>query len=670
MKSILFIIAVLATISLRAQKATGNLYKDMETFYTKTRPAAPVPADIISILSFYANRALTEQEAKDILDSTKLLATYSHLIIPPAPAAATKTHGGTPHAGGALTTSLTSTNLADGIAKFLIDRGKQEISIAFFERLRNEFNRYAELKYLLPTAYAIVKDIESHNILNLLQELREAFIKDLNTMPSNILSIRALTPDEINDACNGANGNDCVKRITDIQNQLNLATSPDIDATIKVITLVIMQSLIDGDDIITVFDNISTDDGICADKSDFINYVKISTILLNCIRTSTESDGIFIPKDKLMAVMQDAEKINILLGLASVKYVHDKCFRKVEINSVKLDNILTNIATSRKKITDLAAMVDKVNRAFNAAKDPTLVVPFLSGQPPKVIYRELLTNSVNIAAEAVQLVANIAPSANIPDPKTPAVAKIVQIKAVPHYKRLIENIKIGADFYTDARDQNYAAIFVDLTRIITNNNILGTKDNVRDVVLKYLAFGANLASATTSDEVKDAIDAIALPVGSYSVKRNSAFNIALNGYIGYAWDRTSKGKYAQGIYAPVGVSFSKGLPLGKGWSSSITIFAGLIDVGAIASYRLINSNTDDLKQDVRLESIVSPSAQLVLGVPKTPLTIAAGWRRTPRLFYDNTQTQTIDVKQPKDVFNLSILIDIPIVNFMNLPPRH
>jgi hypothetical protein len=113
----------------------------------------------------------------------------------------------------------------------------------------------------------------------------------------------------------------------------------------------------------------------------------------------------------------------------------------------------------------------------------------------------------------------------------------------------------------------------------------------------------------------------------------------------------------------LGFSFSKGL--GKRHGGAISIFASVIDVGALASYRLTNSPTDTLKQKVRLESIISPSTQFLLEIPKTPIALCAGWRMTPKLFYSG-ESSFLAVKA-KSAFNLSILIDIPVVTLYNKP---
>ena len=186
------------------------------------------------------------------------------------------------------------------------------------------------------------------------------------------------------------------------------------------------------------------------------------------------------------------------------------------------------------------------------------------------------------------------------------------------------------------------------------------KPEIIEKFLKYGNFMDSVVKAESGEDVQNALEAAALPAGSFSIKQKSAFNVSLNGYIGYAWDIKS-GLYARGIYAPVGVSMSRGSQYKK---PTLSAFFSLIDVGGIAAYRLENGETENLKQEVRLESIFSPSFQLfVEPIRGFPLAIGGGWRRTPKLFY--TDDTSLTVVSSKNVINISLLIDIPIFNIVN-----
>jgi hypothetical protein len=68
---------------------------------------------------------------------------------------------------------------------------------------------------------------------------------------------------------------------------------------------------------------------------------------------------------------------------------------------------------------------------------------------------------------------------------------------------------------------------------------------------------------------------------------------------------------------------------------------------------------------VRLESIFSPSAQMFFELGGYPFAVGGGWRKTPKLFYSSNSTFT--VVQSKNVFNFSVLVDIPFFTILNHP---
>ncbi|MFM9949731.1 MAG: hypothetical protein ACKV1O_17475 [Saprospiraceae bacterium] len=161
-------------------------------------------------------------------------------------------------------------------------------------------------------------------------------------------------------------------------------------------------------------------------------------------------------------------------------------------------------------------------------------------------------------------------------------------------------------------------------------------------ILRYGTFMANIVEAESSEEAKKAIEAIALPPGSYSIKRQSKFSVALNGYVGIF----GGGEYIRnannnslsnnfGITAPVGFSFSWGNIWSKKmrpWSLGFSV--PIIDLGAVASYRFSNPDKDNAAETVptiQLKHLVAPGLFLEVGIGGTPLTFGVGSQVGPRL---------------------------------------
>src|SRR4030095_3688411 len=81
---------------------------------------------------------------------------------------------------------LDVTSIADGLARFLIKRGKEELNIAFFQRLKRFLEENIEAKTLFPATSEFLGRIASYRYAELLQSLREAFHEDLKNLIVNL----------------------------------------------------------------------------------------------------------------------------------------------------------------------------------------------------------------------------------------------------------------------------------------------------------------------------------------------------------------------------------------------------------------------------------------------------------------------------------------------------
>ncbi len=639
MRASRFVIAMFfafTVISSHAQDVVGTPYADAAAFLASLSPDGQV-ADgqqvIAQILSFYSSdNTITEQNVIARMQTMPFLKDFAGRLKSLSAEGDSTTLGGIATGSGGGIMGLDVTNLADGIAKFLIERGKQELSMAFFNRFRDDLRRYPELRTLFPVTNGIIDEIEAHNVLNLLQELRDAFIKDLLHIPSGILNLRSLGTGDC-----PAGDNTCASRIT----ALRAAFSTD-DSRGFVVPLIVIQGIINGDNIIEILDNVTADTSVASRNDDLSGALKLSTILLESFLTDNNSSGVFINRSEVRNLFVNKDLLKVFLGLVyqRILVTRPDWEADLRIRGANLEALFNAILAKNARFQDALSSFDKINSAYKNLKSS-----LEDGQAKDVSFYTAITSaSIDLLIRINDAIDVIAPGA---DPV--------------FRKKLVANLNIVNQVCSDIQVKNYAGIFNGSIKLIADNALI-TDDKTREKVIKYLSFGANLASATNSDEVKNAIDAVSLPPGSYSIKSRSSFNLSLNGYIGYNWDFNS-GLYANGIYAPVGIAASIGLS--KKHGGALTLFTSLIDVGGVVAYRLKNGNTDDLKQEVRLESIVAPSAQLFFLVPKTPIAFGAGWRRTPKLFYKSNTDFT--VVQSRSVLSLSVLIDIPIFNLKTVP---
>lgn len=232
--------------------------------------------------------------------------------------------------------------------------------------------------------------------------------------------------------------------------------------------------------------------------------------------------------------------------------------------------------------------------------------------------------------------------------------------------------------------------------------------DVRETLFKYGNFMVNVLNASNSKEVEQAIQAVALPPGAASIKRQTLQSISLNAYPGVyggvEW-LSNGGKNTSaagnlGFTTPVGLSFNWGLSrkleeapvsygtLGDGFSlsdardqeivvgyertyfkdstwrrlsgHSFSIFVSVMDLGAAVSYRLSNDSSEGLPDDITLRQIISPGAFVVYGIKNVPISIMGGVQYTPELREVSQQALTLTSNTLR-VF-LSLNVDIPFVN--------
>ncbi len=81
---------------------------------------------------------------------------------------------------------LDVTAFADGLAKFLVERTKEELNEAFFRKFADFLKYYPEFKILFPNTDVLVDNFNSWEYANLLNTLREAFDKDVKELLANL----------------------------------------------------------------------------------------------------------------------------------------------------------------------------------------------------------------------------------------------------------------------------------------------------------------------------------------------------------------------------------------------------------------------------------------------------------------------------------------------------
>ena len=231
-----------------------------------------------------------------------------------------------------------------------------------------------------------------------------------------------------------------------------------------------------------------------------------------------------------------------------------------------------------------------------------------------------------------------------------------------------------------SEDELYQLLLINIERYIKSVSIqTGAELNTR--TLNLVHFVNDMALAKDADDVEKAIEAFALPAGSYAIKRTAFSNFAINSYPGllgsYEVSRnggSTNNGWAIGFTAPVGLSYTWGSE--KGFSYGF--FLPIIDVGAITRLRLgskTTENTDGSETkskalpELKFENVFSPGLYFTLGIPRSPFSINIGAQYGPELKEITNEGKANEFSKYYESFRygLGLVFDIPLLNLHTSP---
>jgi len=614
----------------------GYLFYDaLELNKLKNNTDSRSIAVIKKILSFY------EIKNTDDLKANPFLATIFPDVFK---------RGGVQSTGGGVSSIISSvggldvTNIADGLAKFLVKRAKQELTMAFFDKLKKIIEEAEDLKTLFPqTSYLLAAmGNEVYNFEAYVQNLREAFKDDIKYIPDNFPGIIDNHKDP--------------GEFFDNQHQ-------ELEAALRTACYVVnalQEQTHPGD----ILDNYPLEFLDSIPSKNYKGALQTLQLISAALKDSTNSDtaSYWVNLKKVREMAGDKSSLKIYLGLI---------YQRAKMNTITFDSgfLLT-------KLLDGAA--NSFDKAYDAYKRYIQVFAAKLDALNKMIksYDKPATDSLALEKYAKYFTATV-----------DLIEYCTSVSDLPHFadskignlhKQLKTYFNIAyatADLTMAIIRRNYSAAINKTVFIYDEIIAKGNEASKTTLVslVKYGSFMASVATARNSDEVEEAIEAFALPAGSSKIKRRTFFNVSLNGYAGFFYghesipdikDNRTFNNY--GVTAPVGVCISAGRkrlfnPFANDGNASYSLFISLIDVGSIASYRVKNDSIAQIPT-IELKDIFSPGAFLSIGIPKTPLSFNLGAQFGPNL-RKVKDAQNDYSNKTYTRLSASLCVDIPIVNF-------
>jgi hypothetical protein len=499
--------------------------------------------------------------------------------------------------GGAGVLGLEVTGLADGLAKFLVKRTKQELNEMFFRQLREALDRHPEFGAIFPATQHTLSAIGSQifQLDGYIGLLRESAQNDFQQLPGNLADVLA--------------------------NRNWIA-----DSTVQAVAVEMFgaaQLLVDGRPLPELIDHLA--DGPALQQTEVGGPFRLLRAFSESFRSSSGPDqGYWLSFERVRTLLDDPrnEGYHLFLGLLYQRYGELRIAKSHTLGELLADNKadLTALKGLLRRLVQLTGRVQEKTARQNG---------LLRMSAPEGAVLSLESATLDDCLEFLSLGDALHTQLRAGKPEDPAQRTLLQ--------KALLTLRHGAALELQIRHKRYASSVVtvlDIAQLWIKNTA------VRQPILRLGSFLAALADAESSDQVAAAIEAFALPPGSAALKKQTAFSIGLNSYVGayYGQEFTFEApplNGAVGLNSPIGFSLNWGwhwgnTRKGKPVQASVSALFSAIDIGAVTAYRFRDSTTQALPE-IKLGDILSPGAFLILGLPGVPLSIGGGLQYAPTL---------------------------------------
>jgi hypothetical protein len=557
------------------------------------------------------------------------------------------------------------TYFADGLAKFIATRTKQELTNAFFRRFKSDLDNFPVLDTLFPATGLLLRriDTEIYFFDRYIDDLRIHFIKDLERLPTGLRELVVADRSRLRPA-----------------ERLWMAD-----------LLQVSQMFLDGFGVKESLDYLASDETqmfskmreISSDTTEFRKVANLagifrtSHLLMQAVALNPEGNGTlrddqnaepqWIAPEKLYKALNDPIARDLILGLLYQQGAKIE-FAGAQAQLVPFQEIMSSVK----------AEVPKLEVFKNALND--MVTDLRQAQSSMRAVKALNPDDQNKVATYYRLF----------DAAFGAFQAGIKIKNIFTPPRANEDTKLFfvirqlSELNMHLRSKAYGSAVINVGNVIdtlswkllTNKRKslkagepVVEKSSFSSYFWRYGSFMAAVAEAKNSDEVAYAIDRIALPPGSAAMKKSNAFSLMINAYgginagvefLGQGIGKDRDAKTLLAPWAPLGFDLSFGNKKGNG---STGLFLPFIDVGALAAFRLGDTQSADVPQ-LKWSNIIAPGAYLVFGFSKAaPISLSIGGQLGPNLRKVNTQGITLDDQRGYRI-GASLAIDIPVLRLV------
>ncbi len=545
---------------------------------------------------------------------------------------------------------LSVATLADGLAKFLVKRTKQELNEAFFRKFQEKLSdERVRLDVLFPetesTLTLIGTDIYQFNAF--VSTLRAAFIQDLTTINYNAENWFSLP---------------------EIRNLFKTDKKYIIPILADVFQLSgMIENGKNADDLLyyLAYDaRFPLDDSWTEGQKENLVTLTAAFQFTQKISFSLKKNyekNTWLETQDIMYMKQNPKLANIFAGLAyqnikDILYKNDSTLGDFinQSNASEFLNYIQDIFYYYKKLDDLQFQIKQsITSEMNSAR----VLADTKQEHKWILYNQYILETFDLIDETINEL---------------TIWGIIDDAQEGELRNYLQAAIDGSNMGMSIVKGEYGLAILELADFIGEN--VNEDNQVVPFLVKYGSFMVSAAEAKDSDEVAAAIEAFALPPGSSSIKKYSKFNVSLNAFVGAAGgveflslDNDWSSLEAKGFAAfssPVGVTTSWGLNNKN--NSAFGFFVPLIDIGALTTFRFKDSEAE-LLPDFKFKNILAPGAYIMYHIGHDlPLSFGFGGQFGPNLRkVEETGQPVIDAQGFR--LGATFSVDIPIFNLYTNP---
>lgn len=494
---------------------------------------------------------------------------------------------------------LDPTIIADGFARFIAKRVREELTASFFAQFKNDVctsTVATKVEKFLPQTKFILcnNDPLDYNIF--LPALRNAFERDFIDAPDNLK-----------------------------QYLVSLASTAGIDDIKRkeLITAIEFVQIIRSRDklskILGRLDN-SSFSVLSSLNSEFANALSVTAIIS---RNIIGDNGEFLTTDNLNALGNETFR-DIFFGLILLREKANLV--RITSNSKTLYEILnTNFSDTSSRIGKLQIGVRDIVTKLNDIRD------YVKAKGKPALSSDDVAQYIGLSLDVIT--SGIETFNTVYDYNTDQKMVLASVKKVR------EGIKPLQQLISGIQNKEWGVVAGGISQIVCSV-LENTDENkkLKTMTARYTSFISGILSAKEPEDIEKILESVALPVGSWRLNREKSLHISINSYAGPMWSSSTKyfGKGNSNLLAPVGLSFSFRLydffknlrESGNcwGWVGGIlipqTIHTPITDLGPIVNLRLNNANQE--LPALQWADLLAPGAYLIWNIPDIPISFGAG----------------------------------------------